>query len=63
MLDYFQLPIMLICDFVFFLYQSVSYADLARHNLDVATDSIRRGIAGIAGVSPLRITNMFVSTS
>lgn len=41
----------------------VSYADLARHNLDVATDSIRRGIAGIAGVSPLRITNMFIGKS
>ena len=39
----------------------VSYAELVHYNLELAKNSIRRAIAGIAGVSPLRITDLFVS--
>ncbi|GAB6029220.1 hypothetical protein CHUAL_004988 [Chamberlinius hualienensis] len=41
----------------------VPFLDLARNNLDTIEDSIRRGIAGFAGISPLRITNMFIGKS
>lgn len=40
----------------------VSYSQLVHYNLEVAKNSIRSAIAGIAGVSPLRITDLFVST-
>lgn len=39
----------------------VAYSELVHYNLEVAKNSIRSAIAGIAGVSPLRITDLFVS--
>lgn len=39
----------------------VSYTELVHYNLEAAKNSIRRAVAGIAGVSPLRVTDMFVS--
>ncbi|KAF2363244.1 hypothetical protein FHG87_005992 [Trinorchestia longiramus] len=39
-----------------------SYSELAHYNLDVAKNSIRNVIASIAGVSPLRITDLFLSS-
>ncbi|XP_076039502.1 uncharacterized protein LOC143024576 [Oratosquilla oratoria] len=40
----------------------VSYSDLVRYNVEAAKNSIRRAVAGIAGVSPLRITDLFLSS-
>lgn len=40
----------------------VSYSELVHYNLEAAKNSIRRAVAGIAGVSPLRITDLFLSS-
>ncbi|XP_053655085.1 uncharacterized protein [Cherax quadricarinatus] len=40
----------------------VSYSELIHYNLEGAKNSIRRCVAGIAGVSPLRITDLFLSS-
>ncbi|KAK4308747.1 hypothetical protein Pmani_019576 [Petrolisthes manimaculis] len=40
----------------------VSYTELVHYNLEAAKNSIRRAVAGIAGVSPLRITDLFLSS-
>ncbi|KAK8405073.1 hypothetical protein O3P69_001565 [Scylla paramamosain] len=40
----------------------VSYTELVHYNLEAAKNSIRRAVAGIAGVSPLRVTDMFLSS-
>ncbi|CAL4115454.1 unnamed protein product, partial [Meganyctiphanes norvegica] len=40
----------------------VSYSELVHYNLEAAKNSIRRAVAGIAGVSPLRVTDLFLSS-
>ncbi|KAB7496189.1 hypothetical protein Anas_13914, partial [Armadillidium nasatum] len=40
----------------------VSYSELVHYNLEMAKNSIRRAVAGIAGVSPLRISDLFLSS-
>ncbi|KAG7157686.1 uncharacterized protein LOC121879753 [Homarus americanus] len=40
----------------------VSYSELVHYNLEAAKNSIRRAMAGIAGVSPLRVTDLFLSS-
>ncbi|XP_071536579.1 uncharacterized protein [Panulirus ornatus] len=40
----------------------VSYSELVIYDLEAAKNSIRRAVAGIAGVSPLRITDLFLSS-
>lgn len=41
----------------------VSYSQLVQFSLQKAHDSIRKAIAGISGVSPLRISDLHLSTS
>ncbi|KAF4521793.1 hypothetical protein B566_EDAN011378 [Ephemera danica] len=40
----------------------VTYRELAQFNLEAAQDSLRRAVAGIAGVSPLRVTQIQLSS-
>ncbi|XP_018017825.1 uncharacterized protein LOC108674397 [Hyalella azteca] len=41
---------------------NVPYSELAYYNLEIVKNSIRNAIASIAGVSPLRITDLFLSS-
>ncbi|XP_065339731.1 uncharacterized protein LOC135939337 [Cloeon dipterum] len=40
----------------------ISYRELSQFNLEAVQDSLRRAIAGIAGVSPLRVTQITLSS-
>ena len=46
---------------LFFLFFPVSYTLLVQFSLQKAHDSIRKAIAGISGISPLRISHLYVS--
>ncbi|CAG0893141.1 unnamed protein product [Cyprideis torosa] len=41
----------------------VQYFDLVSHNLGLVLDSLRQEIAGLAGVTPLRVTDLVISGS
>ena len=48
--------------FVIFFSFLVSYTLLVQFSLQKAHDSIRKAIAGISGISPLRISHLYVSS-
>ena len=49
------------CIFFFFFFFTVSYTLLVQFSLQKAHDSIRKAIASISGISPLRIAHLHVS--
>ena len=53
-------PTSVLCIFFFFFF-TVSYTLLVQFSLQKAHDSIRKAIASISGISPLRIAHLHVS--